>query len=38
LGPLEVGLVAVATVVWVFLVRFLWRQRVLARFLGMKLP
>ena len=36
LGTIEIGLVAAAGVVWLFLVRFLWRRRVLERFLGVK--
>jgi cation-transporting ATPase E len=35
LGPLEVGLVAMATGLWLVLVRETWRRHWLARFLGL---
>jgi cation-transporting ATPase E len=36
LGPLEVGSITVALVLWLLLVRFFWRRRIIARFLGIK--
>jgi len=37
LGLLEVGLITVALLLWLFLVRFFWRRRIIARFLGVKM-
>lgn len=37
LGLPEVGLIAVALILWLFLVRFFWRRRIIARFLGVKM-
>jgi cation-transporting ATPase E len=37
LGLLEVGLIVIALFLWLFLVRFFWRRRIIARFLGVKL-
>ena len=38
LGWIELGLIAVSLAVWLPLVRLLWRQRLIARFLGIRQP
>lgn len=36
IGPVELGVAGAAALVWLFLVRWLWREKVFERFLGVK--